>query len=380
VPLTSEIMDFRSFLAAALALVGFAVQIWGQAAVLNYQGRLFVDGQPFDGLGYFNFTILDSAGTVLWASRTSPAGEEKGLPPGVVRLQVTNGVYSVRLGDTNAGQPVLDGGKLRRAAQAALRIRFNDGIRGWKPASEDVPLGDLFPGTGEEKSINGADAASILRELRELRAIVARQQSATPPARKPAEPVVVTVPLGDGPSIGSFEAPLALMEFTDYQCSYCQRFQQTVLPGLLTNYVRTGKLRIISRNLPLAFHPNANPAANAAACAGDQQQYWPMREKLFAHMTNLTRGNFLKLAEELQLDTATFSHCLDERKHEPRILRDTEDAGAAGITGTPSFVLGKATGGNITGILIEGTRPLPQFETEIKKALAAAESNGAAVR
>jgi protein-disulfide isomerase len=365
-------MGFWSTLALTAASLVLAPALWGQAAVLNYQGRLSVDGQPFDGVGYFNFTILDGAGGLVWTSRSTNSEPEAGLPPGVIRVPVSSGVYSVRLGDTNAGFLALDAGRLRRAPQSVLRIRFNDGIRGWRPAGEDVPLSELFPAAPDDKSVRGADAASILRELRELRAIVARQQNALPAPSKPAEPVIVTVPLGDGPSLGAAGAPLVLMEFTDYQCGYCQRFQQTVFPGLLTNYVQTGKLRIISRNLPLAFHANAQPAAVAAACAGEQQHYWGMRERLFAHMTNLTRGNFIKLAEDLHLDAVAFGRCLDTNRHQERILKDTQDASAAGITGTPSFVLGKAANGRVTGVLIEGTRPLPQFESEINRALAAA--------
>src|SRR5437764_13974840 len=94
-----------------------------------------------------------------------------------------------------------------------------------------------------------------------------RQKKTLSPARPPTEPTIATVPIGPGPSLGQADAPVVMVEFTDYQCPYCKQFDTTVMAELTKNFVDTGKLRILSRNLPLSFHPNAEPAAIAALSA-----------------------------------------------------------------------------------------------------------------
>src|SRR5882672_7007219 len=221
------------------------------ASILNYQGRLHVNGQAFDGQGYFTFAVVDGTGSVLWASATNPLQNTNKLPAEVVPLRVNKGAYSVRLGDPAIGLQPLDLVLLQRAAEPKLRVRFNDGTNGWNQAGEDVPLAAVISAAGDlgKAGVTGLQGAAILRELRELRVLLARQQgsSQTPSI----EPNLVTIPLGKGHSLGQATAPLVLLEFTDFQCPYCKRFQETVLPRLVTNYVDSGKLRIVSRNLPL---------------------------------------------------------------------------------------------------------------------------------
>lgn len=338
-------------------------------AVLNYQGSISVNGKPFTGAGYFTFLIADLAGTVLWAS--GKLDDARPLPAGVLRLLVTNGVYSVKLGDAAAGMPPLDAAVLARSAEPKLRVRFNDGTNGWRQAGEDVSLVRLSGGsTSTASGISSSQAAVILREIRELRAMIARQQPPTGAARpRTGDGAPVAVTLGQGPALGRADAPLVLVEFTDYQCGYCKRFDEAVLPELITNYVNTGKLRIISRNLPLPFHTNAEPAAVAALCAGRQDKYWLMREKLFDHMTNLTVETFIKLAKGLGLDTNAFRTCMRDEQLISQVRKDSQDATAVGITGTPSFVLGKPFEGRAIGTVIEGAKPYPAFEIEISKVL-----------
>jgi len=142
------------------------------------------------------------------------------------------------------------------------------------------------------------------------------------------------------------------------------------LPDLIKNYVDTGKLRIVARNLVLPIHPQAGPAALAGLCAHQQQKFWPMREIIFKDSTGLTTNNFIAAAEALKLDTSAFRACLGSAAVTEQVNRDSGDAKLAGITGTPSFVLGKPANGNVTGLLIVGARPFASFDAELKRLLA----------
>jgi protein-disulfide isomerase len=259
---------------------------------------------------------------------------------------------------------------LRRAVDPRLRIWFNDGTRGWQVAGDDVLLAPALgtSGTAATGTANNAQMEAVLRELKELRAKVEKQQ-AVPAPQVPAEPKIVTVSLGSSPSLGKADAPLVLVEFTDFQCPFCKRFHETTMPELVKNYVETGKLRIVSRNLALSFHDKAEPAAQAALCAHQQKKFWAMREKLFGINTALTGTNILKAAEEVQMNMAAFRACVDGKSFAQQVAKDGEAATAAGISGTPTFVLGRQTGENVTGVLLVGARPYAAFEAEIKKML-----------
>jgi protein-disulfide isomerase len=222
--------------------------------------------------------------------------------------------------------------------------------------------------------LTASQTGAILQELKDLRARLDRQGQANPPSRPPApaEPLTGTVPLGPGPTLGKPDAPLVLVEFTDYQCPYCKRFDETVMAELKKNFVDSGQLRIVSHNLPLSFHSNAEGAALAALCADQQKQYWPMREKLFANSAALLATNLFKAAAELKLDLTAFQSCLEGKIFAGQIKKESEEAAAVGITGTPSFVIGKEAQGKVTGVIVVGAQPYATFESQIKKLLATA--------
>ena len=340
--------------------------------MLEYQGRMFVAGKPYDGQGHFSFLVVDGLGEVLWSSGQFPKQKTTRIPPGVVSRVVSNGFYSVRLGDTAAGMPALDLAALSNAFAPKLRVWFNDGRQGWQPTGDDVSL-DAALGKGDEgrgNSLDKAATSAILRELKEMRMLLERQRPG--PAAVQAQPErlpQVTVAMGDGPSLGKTNAPLVLVEFTDFQCPFCRRFQETVLPSLVKTYVDTGQLRMVSRNMTLPFHAQAEPAARAALCAHEQQAFWPMRELLFSSNTPLTASNFISAAEALKLDVNAFRVCLENGEFAEQLKRDGDAAKSAGITGTPSFVLGKASNGQVTGSLIVGARAFAEFDAEVKRLL-----------
>lgn len=344
----------------------------GQASpVLDYQGRIAVDGMNFTGDGFFVFSLHDTNGGSFWTSGAMPAAGSTNQPRGVCRLAVNDGVYQVRLGDAAAAMPALDASPLVAAREPYLRVWFDDGQRGWRQV-DDIPIRAslALAASREGASISGAQANAILRELRELRAQVQKMQSA--PAAVPAEPRIVTVPLGDSPSLGRAEATVALVEFTDYQCPFCKQAHDNMLALFIKKYVDTGQARLVSRNYPLMLHSNAEPAANAVLCANAQKQFWAMRDWIFANNMALTTSNFLRAAADLKLDTNAFGVCFGATTFANQIARDKADAEAAGINATPTFVLGRVSGGKVTGTVLLGAKPMSYFDAEIPKLLAAA--------
>lgn len=199
---------------------------------------------------------------------------------------------------------------------------------------------------------------SILNELRQIRALLEKQQPG-PGAAPVAETAKIS---GAGFSIGRAAAPLTLVEFADYQCPFCKQFHAAVYERLKKNYIDTGKLRFISRDLPLDFHTNAFAAANASRCAGDQNRFWEMRETLISHADKLDPEAITGYAHTLGLNMEQFGTCVSSGKYASSIRADVAEATAAGIQGTPAFVLGRTHDSGIEGIKIIGAQPYEVFE------------------
>lgn len=339
--------------------------------MLNYQGRISIDGANYSGPGFFVFSIQDTNGAILWSSGDFPFAGSTNLPRGALRTSVNNGIYRARLGETNVGMPPLDMQRILASRNPALHVWFSDGVNGWQPAGETSVRAALSHRENSDTTISGNQADAILKELRELRAMVQRLPAGSPTAPAPTTPQTVTVSLGSSPAMGKDDAPLTLVEFTDFQCPFCRRAHDDALDELKKKYVDSGRVRLVSRNLPLSFHPNAEPAAHAALCAMQQNQFWPMRDKLFATNTDLSVTNIFKIVAELKLDEAQFRACFEAKTFAAQIAQDAKDAGAVGITGTPSFVLGKKNGDRVTGTLLVGAKPFSVFEAEIEKQLTA---------
>ena len=344
-----------------MIFAAFNLEAVGQdGAMVRYDGQIKVAGKPYSGTGSFFFSLENSQGEILWTSGDFPFRGSTNNPANAVKLAVTAGAYEIRLGDTTSGMPALSAQALRNAKGPRLKIWFNDGVHGWEPAGGEVPLDNIA-----ETLAASNQSEAMLEELRAIRTLLERQNTPLAPAQPPP-PTTATVSLS-GPSIGKADAPLVLVEFTDYQCPYCKRFQEQTMPDLLRKYVDTGKLRIVSRNLPLPFHINAEPAAQAALCAGQQGKYQPMRDNLFARSGDLIASNLLNAAESSRLDLTQFTNCLSVKTFAGQVQQDSKDAAAVGITGTPSFVLGKPQGDKLTGVVIIGAVPLAEFEAQIQK-------------
>jgi protein-disulfide isomerase len=231
-----------------------------------------------------------------------------------------------------------------------------------------------FPLPAEEPGLTKQQGDAILGELRQIRQILEKQA-------KWAQEAAVKQPgakAGDAPSqkasvnlegrymLGSKTAPITLVEFTDYQCPFCQRFHMTTFGELKKKYIDTGMVRFYSSDLPLDFHANAFHAAEAARCAGDQGQFWRLRDILEANPSKLSASDITLYAKEAALDMPTFQSCLDLGKHKAAIEKDVKLATAAGINGTPTFIVGRSTENGVDGELLVGAMPLSAFEERFK--------------
>jgi|SRR5579863_1850045 len=174
----------------------------------------------------------------------------------------------------------------------------------------------------------------------------------------------------DEQSQGRADAPLTVVEFTDYQCPYCRRFQAETWPRLRRAYVDTGKVRFIIRDLPLEFHAAARPAAEVAHCAGEQGHFWPMHEALLASDTQLTEDSVLRLAQTMGLDVARLRDCAMKDKYEPAIAGNAAQAASIGVHGTPTFIIGRTAHGELEGVRIAGALPYEEFAAYFDKLLA----------
>jgi protein-disulfide isomerase len=215
---------------------------------------------------------------------------------------------------------------------------------------------------------------AILAELKAIRALLEKQGQNAPAAAAPAAAPAqqrVTLPNADGhAALGAKEAPVTIIEFTDLQCPFCARFSAQTFPELQKKYIDTGKVRFVTRDLPLAFHAQAVPAAVAARCAGDQGKYWEYRERLFAVQKELGDAVYDRLAAEMKLDAKSFATCRATPANKAAAEADRTAANALGITGTPTFLVGTVANGTFTGERVTGAQPLSAFEAKIEPLLA----------
>jgi protein-disulfide isomerase len=214
-----------------------------------------------------------------------------------------------------------------------------------------------------ESGITREQADQILDELRQIRELL--ENGARPGEAEPGTGIRMN--LEGGPWLGSKDAPLTMVEFTDYQCGFCRQFHVSTFPELKKKYIDTGKLRFASRDMPLDFHSNAARAAEAARCAGDQSQFWEMRDRLISHADKLSASDVNGYAQALKLDALQFRTCMDSGKYSKTVQKDVATAEGFGVTGTPSFLLGKSTHDGVSGVILVGAMPLDAFEAKFKE-------------
>ncbi|MEO6929353.1 MAG: thioredoxin domain-containing protein [Casimicrobiaceae bacterium] len=214
----------------------------------------------------------------------------------------------------------------------------------------------------------------LLTELKGIRAALEKMSVPAAAAQAP-EPVSDKVTMAmpaNAYEIGKKDAPLVMVEYTDLQCPFCQQYHNNAFDQIKKNYVDTGKLLYVSRDYPLDFHPWARPAAIAARCAGDQGKFWELRNVLQANSDKLSKEMIAGHAKELNLDMKKFQACADSDFYTADINKQVAEGNAAGVSGTPSFVIGKVENGQLDGVRLVGAMPYADFDAKIKELLAAA--------
>jgi protein-disulfide isomerase len=185
--------------------------------------------------------------------------------------------------------------------------------------------------------------------------------SAPNPSAPSAPVVVADVDVGDAPFKGNENAPVTLIEFTDYQCPFCSRHFTQTYPQIISQYVDTGKVKYVSMDFPLNnIHPEAQKAAEAAHCVRDQQGddgYFAMHDKIFANQGTMSIDNYKKWAAELKVNQQEFDSCLDSGKNAGIVAAGLQEGQANGIRGTPGFL--------INGKPLSGAQPFSAFQQAI---------------
>lgn len=210
-----------------------------------------------------------------------------------------------------------------------------------------------------------AELSALRRELGQLRTLLARGE------RREKRPARAKVSIKDRPVLGRADAPVTIVEFSDYQCPYCRRFTRSVLPSIKKDYVETGKVRYVFKDFPIErIHPRALGAAVAAHCAGEQGKYWEMHDLLFDNQKKLSPDAINGHAGTLGLEAAAFEACLASGRYKEGIAADQREGRDAGVRGTPTFIVGRTVPGeSVEGAFVRGAQPYRIFKAVIEKTL-----------
>jgi protein-disulfide isomerase len=173
------------------------------------------------------------------------------------------------------------------------------------------------------------------------------------------EPKRVVVDSSGHPALGAKDAPVTIVEFTDFQCPFCKATEDT-LKQLRAKY--GDKIRLVHMDFPLPFHSHSLDAAKAARCANDQGKFWQYRDALFANQAKLAPADLKVTAKTLGMNTSQFDACFDKAKYDAQIKSDTAAGEKVGVDGTPAFF--------VDGRSLTGAQPLPKFEELIDDELA----------
>ena len=227
--------------------------------------------------------------------------------------------------------------------------------------------------TGSMDNSDSFSSEDIKTALADLDA----KQPAPQPAQQPTQPTapqIIQISLDDDPIMGDPDAPVTIVEFSDFQCPFCSRFFQQTLPQLEENYIDTGKVKFVYRDMPLdTLHQNARPAHIAAECADEQGGFWDYHDVLFESQAQWQRlpsselsSTFVGYASDLKLDAASFESCLSSPEIAAEVNQDTLDARKNGATGTPTFFIGNEKDGFEK---LVGAQPFSSFQLTIDNLL-----------
>ena len=220
--------------------------------------------------------------------------------------------------------------------------------------------------------------SSVTQE--ELKAIISEIEIKTIPTQQtqiptqPTAPQIFQVSLDDDPVKGNPNAPVTVVEFSDFQCPFCSRFFQQTLPLIEENYIDTGKIKFVYKDLPLdSLHPNARAAHIAAECADEQGKFWEYHDVLFEKQSQWSslasselENTFTEFATDMGLQAASFESCMQSPNIADEVNKDTLEAASYGATGTPTFFIGNEKDGFIK---LVGAQPYAVFQRVIDNQL-----------
>jgi protein-disulfide isomerase len=209
-----------------------------------------------------------------------------------------------------------------------------------------------FSGRTKEQAVAEIEKALRDRELGQRREAFQAQLRAKGKVRVHLEAPRQEMPVSaSAPSLGPPEAPVTIVEFTDYQCPYCHRAQSTI-DKVMSLYA--GKVQLVHRDFPLDGHSQAFPAARAARCAGEQGRFWDYHHNLMTLPGDLSETDLAARAASLKLNPQAFSTCLASDRYDSSIRESFEAGAKAGVTGTPAYF--------VNGRMLYGARPFEQFQ------------------
>lgn len=234
-----------------------------------------------------------------------------------------------------------------------------------------IAVGAFFAGylaassTGQPEYVTQSQLQGLLAAQEQRHQQQRHQQTAPPPAPIPS-PSGLIVDADDDPVIGDPDAPVTIVEFSDFECPFCARFYHETLPLLKQNYIDTGVVKMVYRDFPIdSIHPNARLAHTAAECADEQGMFWPYHDILFERQPEWSGAGagdaaaaMDAYAEELSLDAGAFGGCLDDPAVGAEIDADRIQGRQYGTTGTPSFYIGNDQSGYAH---VGGAKPFESF-------------------
>ncbi len=220
----------------------------------------------------------------------------------------------------------------------------------------------------DSDSLTAGEIKEIISAVEAKAPAPAPQQAQAP--TQPTAPQTFQVSLDDDPFKGNANAPVTVIEFSDFQCPFCKRFFDQTLPLIEENYINTGKVKLVYKDLPLVtLHPNVKPVHVAAECADEQGKFWEYHDALFEKQSEWQRlsssdlqTTLVQYADDFGLQTASFEACLNSPEMLEEVNADFLQAASFGATGTPTFLIGNEKNGFIK---LVGAQPYAAFQAAI---------------
>jgi protein-disulfide isomerase len=248
---------------------------------------------------------------------------------------------------------------------------YNNLLRGIVAA---IAIATFFGGYSIGTMDNNSNSSVSAEELEKI--ISDMEIKTTPPSQVPTQQPtqlgaqIYYISIDDDPVKGDPNAPLTIIEFSDFQCPFCSRFYSQTLPLLEENYIDTGKVKLVFKDLPLdRLHPNARTAHIAAECADEQGKFWEYHDILFEKQSqwkSLSPSNLdttlTNFAADLGMQSTDFQTCMESQEIADEVNDDTDEAARHGTTGTPTFFIGNEKDGYVKMV---GAQPFAAFKTMI---------------